>query len=115
MLTINLCNRIHYKTICTSRRFDKSFDVKPYLRPMSSMTVEEKKEFDELTLIHTPWGIQILAAPEKINKIYKKMLYKYFPYRYFPSEFSSYEDFVKHLKEKGFAIEVTEENNLYKE
>lgn len=28
-------------------------------------------------------------------------------YKYFPSEFSSYEDYVKYLKEKGFAIEVT--------
>ena len=37
------------------------------------------------------------------------------PYRYFPIEFSSYEDYVKYLKEKGFAIEVTEENNPYKD
>lgn len=36
-------------------------------------------------------------------------------YKYFPIEFSSYEDYVKYLKEKGFAIEVTEENNSYKE
>lgn len=33
-------------------------------------------------------------------------------YRYFPIEFSSYEDYIKYLKEKGFAIEV-EENNPY--
>ena len=36
-------------------------------------------------------------------------------YKYFPSEFSSYEDYVKYLKEKGFAIEVTKSNNHYKE
>lgn len=30
-------------------------------------------------------------------------------YRYFPIEFSSYEDYVKYLKEKGFAIEAPEE------
>ena len=35
-------------------------------------------------------------------------------YRYFPIDFSSYEDYVKHLKEKGFAIEITEKNNPYK-
>jgi len=35
------------------------------------------------------------------------------PYRYFPIEFSSYEDYVKYLKEKGLAIEVTEGNNPY--
>lgn len=34
-------------------------------------------------------------------------------YKYFPIEFSSYEDYVKYLKEKGFAIEVIE-NNSYK-
>ena len=31
-------------------------------------------------------------------------------YKYFPIEFSSYEDYVKYLKEKGFAIEVTDIN-----
>ncbi len=35
-------------------------------------------------------------------------------YRYFPIGFSSYEDYVKYLKEKGLAIAVTEENNPYK-
>ena len=69
LLFIDLCNRIYYKTICTSKRFDKSilvgmdddgatfshvdclgqtvyelldiieFDVKPYLRSMSSMNI----------------------------------------------------------------------------
>lgn len=29
-------------------------------------------------------------------------------YRYFPNEFSSYEDYVKYLKEKGFALEAPE-------
>ena len=33
-------------------------------------------------------------------------------YRYFPIEFSSYEDYVKYLKRKGLAIEVTENENL---
>lgn len=28
-------------------------------------------------------------------------------YKYFPIDFSSYEDYVKCLKEKGLAIEVT--------
>ena len=29
-------------------------------------------------------------------------------YKYFPIEFSSYEDYVKYLKEKGLALEVEE-------
>lgn len=35
-------------------------------------------------------------------------------YRYFPVDFSSYEDYVKYLKDKDLAIEVTKSNNLYK-
>lgn len=35
-------------------------------------------------------------------------------YKYFPIDFSSYEDYVKYLKEKGLAIEV-EENNHYED
>lgn len=30
-------------------------------------------------------------------------------YKYFPIEFSSYEDYIKYLKERGFALEATEE------
>lgn len=36
-------------------------------------------------------------------------------YRYFPIEFSSYEDYIKYLKEKGLAIEVNKSNKPYKE
>ena len=43
-----------------------------------------------------------------MTKINKKITYKYFPI-----EFSSYEDYVKYLKEKGLAIEVPKDNNLY--
>jgi hypothetical protein len=32
------------------------------------------------------------------------------PYKYFPIEFSSYEDYVKYLKEKGLAIDATDKN-----
>lgn len=39
----------------------------PFLRPMSSMTEEEKEEFDEITLIHTPWGVQMDRIPKLIN------------------------------------------------
>ena len=31
-------------------------------------------------------------------------------YRYFPIDFSSYEDYVEYLKEKGFAIDATNKN-----
>ena len=32
-------------------------------------------------------------------------------YRYFPIDFSSYEDYVKYLKEKGLAIDINKSNN----
>jgi hypothetical protein len=31
-------------------------------------------------------------------------------YKYFPIEFSSYDDYIKYLKEKGLAIDVTKLN-----
>lgn len=31
-------------------------------------------------------------------------------YKYFPIEFSSYEDYIKYLEEKGLAIKVTNLN-----
>lgn len=34
-------------------------------------------------------------------------------YRYFPIEFSFYEDYIKYLKEKELALEVSEENTPY--
>ena len=36
-------------------------------------------------------------------------------YKYFPIEFSSYEDYVEYLKEKGLAIDATNLNilNIY--
>ena len=63
-------------------------DVKPYLRPMSSMTEEERKEYglilcDELSINQFDW----------LNA-------NHFDYH--------------GLIEKGLALEVTEENNPYK-
>ena len=62
---------------------------KPYLRPMSSMTEEERKEY----------GL-VLCDELSINQ-YDWLNAHHFDYR--------------GLIEKGLAIEVTEENNPYKE
>lgn len=57
LLIIDLCGRIPYGLICKSNSYKnilfnsshisliESEEIKPYLRPMSSMTEEEKKEF----------------------------------------------------------------------
>lgn len=64
-------------------------NIKPYLRPMSSMTEEECDEWAQLE--SDEWGIN------SIDWLNRKM----FDYR--------------GLIEKGFALAVTKENNPYKE
>ena len=78
--------------------------VKPYLRPMSSMTEEEEKEFIkildlEMEALSAPEGHTIASAASSTFEIdfYNK---HHFDYR--------------GLIEKGLAIEVTKENNPYK-
>ena len=126
LLLKDLCDRLPYGVICLAD-IDKTFDggviskinvinlkkdwlefeniitpfhldeVKPYLRPMSSMTEEERKEYELLAnhCIVTSIGfIHLEAAPltDWLNA-------HYFDYR--------------GLIEKGLAIAVTEENNPY--
>ena len=73
--------------------------VKPYLRPMSSMTEEEKRELNEVTIINCNEfeGCSTLFDEEGFDWINAH----HFDYR--------------GLIEKGLAIEVTEKNNPYKE
>ena len=68
-------------------------DIKPYLRPKSSMTEEEKEEYFKLGDIY--YGIYF----DSINSI-DWLNAHHFDYR--------------RLIPKGLAIEVTEENNHYK-
>jgi hypothetical protein len=72
-------------------------EIKPYLRPMSSMTEEEKKEFSVLAV-----GTHLFKGP--LIPSYDTLDWlnaRHFDYR--------------GLIERGLAIEVTEENNPYKE
>ena len=68
---------------------------KPYLRPMSSMTEEEKKEWHYLYL-PLPHKNEATETERRIDWLNEH----HFDYR--------------GLIEKGLAIEVTEENNPYK-
>ena len=82
--------------------YNKIKDIKPYLRPMSSMTEEEIIEFNNIpstknyTIIENdlPWDV---AHYKQIDWLNKKM----FDYR--------------GLIPRGCAIAVTEENNPYKD
>ena len=67
---------------------DDNYEFLPYLRPMSSMTEEENKKLDEIWLKHT-----IVEGADYLNSIHV-----------------DYRGLIK----KGLAIEVTEENNVYK-
>lgn len=112
---------------------DEECVIKPYLRPMNSMTEDEKGEYHKLcdnyydiyfnSVESIDWlnahhfdhrgliekglaKVLLLKHPKEcIIKIYENIFYKYFPI-----EFSSYEDYVKYLKEKGFVLEAPEGN-----
>lgn len=73
-------------------------EIKPYLRPMSSMTEDERKEYELLAnrCITNSVGFIHFEAQELINWLLKNHF-----------------DFCG-LIPKGLAIEVTEENNPYK-
>ena len=76
--------------------------IKPYLRPMSSMTEEEKEEY-----IHIKQGECngcVLTGRGDPNTEF--LLVDFFNSHHFD---------YRGLIEKGLAIEVTEENNPYKE
>jgi hypothetical protein len=71
----------------------KLVDIKPYLRPLSSMTEEEKLEFS-LVPIYAFVHFNEIAKMDWLNA-------HHFDYR--------------GLIDRGLAIEVTEENNPYKD
>ena len=78
-------------------------DIKPYLRPMSSMTEEEKEEFDEVL---KSCNNKVFACPDKERR-----------YNFFDAE---QEDFMnahhfdyRGLIEKGLALEATD--GMYKQ
>lgn len=66
--------------------------IKPYLRPMSSMTEEERKEYKHL--------VAFSGSPDGAANFIDWLNVHHFDYR--------------GLIEKGLAIKVTEENNPYK-
>ena len=132
LIVRDLCARLPYGVICevkdeaisrtyklTAMHFDcgcgfnnngvfygwASFDIKPYLRPLSSMTKEERNEFVRIMFVDIkglasiydyikPTIEHLTIAGDWLNA-------HHFDYR--------------GLIEKGLAIEVTEYNNPYKQ
>ena len=93
---------------------DVEENIRPYLRPMSSMTEEEREEFRALILPEAScayedcleWDAQIIGggylqiSVEDFSKVVDWLNEHHFDYR--------------GLIEKGLAIAVTDENNPYK-
>ena len=80
---------------------------KPYLRPLSSMTEDEEREYNGAL---TPLGDFMFEQEELFRPI---QLYKKIPfglYEFFNSHHFDYRGLIP----KGLAIEVTKENNPYK-
>ena len=88
---------LHDKLTCDTINVIQDYDwyVKPYLRPMSSMTAEEENEYAFL-LNDGGWGV----SEELVINIIDWLNAHHFDYR--------------GLIEKGLAIEVNENNNPYK-
>ena len=85
-------------------------DIKPYLRPMSSMTEEEKEEFDSLW--NEGFGEALNAQLNGQNDLSVKTLEITASYKSIQWLLKKHFDFMG-LIPKGLAIAVTEENNLY--
>ena len=91
-------------------KLDKS--IKPYLRPMSSMTDEEKEEIEEITqgCFHVTNGYSIVSVEWRDAAVFTS---HYDAMRIIDWLNSHHFDY-RGLIEKGLAIAVTEENNPYK-
>lgn len=90
--------------------YDEIKDIKPYLRPMSSMTEEEAIEYVNCgnIIVNSPQNNYLIPNPTCVDWLNSR----HFDYRTIYDE-----DKKKYMSmiEKGLAIAVTEENNPYKE
>ena len=84
-------------------------DVKPYLRPMSSMTDEEKREYFSFIGGQQPFDCDFSAYPIEYKFIYEHDINSYIDW------LNAHHFDYRGLIECGLAIAVTEENNPYKE
>lgn len=104
---------INIKATKRSYFSDRECEVRPYLRPMSSMTEEEKKEMHEKL---SPKGTAIYKEEGISTPV--SHYGDWIPYKYMSRNIdwlnTHHFDYCG-LIDMGLAIEVTEENNPYKE
>ena len=91
--------------------YNKIIDIKPYLRPMSSMTEEEKEEMKKVIKNDyiSPFGELQSSGVDNLTLSCVRMSSNLINWL-----LENHFDFLG-LIPKGLAIEVTEENNPYKE
>ena len=139
LLLADICSRLSYKVLVLAD-IDKTFDggiisrlcsidirndiitidnvltpfyieeIRPYLRPMSNMTEEEKKEIS--ILLNYEFYIDddyALTAEDDRHRITLDLMQVYIDW------LNKHHFDYHNLIERGLAIEVTEENNPYKE
>ena len=82
--------------------------VKPYLRPLSSMTEEEKREYFSFIGGKRPFDCDFSVYPIEYAFIYEHDINSYIDW--LNKHHFDYRGLIK----KGLALEVTEENNPYK-
>lgn len=85
--------------------YNKIKDIKPYLRPIPSMTEEEKKKVCSLN------GISSMELNERLKWNMYEKVYTIETFDLFNALHIDYRNLIP----KGLAIAVTEDNNPYKE
>ena len=125
LLLKDLCTRLPYRVIVQVKDWttldtelktghirllqDGVIELKPYLRPMESMTEEEDNEWNGLNI-----DPLLEAVKERHTRIEDLMLRAKSPYK--PIDWLNAHHFdYRGLIPKGLAIAVTEENNPYNE
>lgn len=108
---VHYCNKSHTlytnefvlneRLLLEFRTPDCCVELKPYLRPMSSMTEEEQKEFNDQMYKARPY------SDGKSYNIYEVIGFDI-------DWLNEYHFDYRCLIEKGLAIEITKENNPYK-
>ena len=132
LLLVDLCARLPYKVQCegfyeedasykniqvspvsdsnfTAYTFYKISEIKPYLRPMSSMTEEEKNELYTAIDWYGEIGETGNVYTKGQEKVYRETFYEYTDW------LNAHHFDYRGLIPMGLAIAVTEENNPYKE
>ena len=86
-------------------------EIKPYLRPMSSMTTDEEYEYHQIRKRNSDKSLSLMDCSDHLQQL----LFPIIAGTESICWLNKYHFDYRGLIPKGLAIEVTEENNPYKE